>query len=75
MKALVLAAAATLLFGATAYADTQETDQAAAMSQAAAPQPHINPLWADNPTALPSYLMGRDGLMTNGLLPAPGWQG
>jgi hypothetical protein len=28
-----------------------------------------------NPTGIPPYLMRQDGLMTNGLLPANGWQG
>lgn len=34
-----------------------------------------NPLQSDNPTGLRACEMRPDGLMINGLLPAPGWQG
>jgi hypothetical protein len=53
--------------GATHTLEARTTAPATAAQTASAPQ--------SNPTGLPSYLMRSDGLMTNGLLPANGWQG
>jgi hypothetical protein len=70
MRTMFLAAATVAaLSGSTSATHTLEATNTAtaAAHNAAAPQ--------SNPTGLPSYLMGPDGLMTNGLLPANGWQG
>ena len=70
MKTMFLAAATVAaLYGSTSATYTLEakTTAPAAAQTASAPQ--------SNPTGLPSYLMRQDGLMTNGLLPANGWQG
>jgi hypothetical protein len=83
MKTMFLAAAAALLMlGGAAQAEPVGSDQLANGPQEAAapaishqPSQALNQLQIANPTGLPSYLMRPDGLMINGLLPAPGWQG
>jgi hypothetical protein len=70
MRTMFLAAATVAaLSGSTSATYTLEakTTTTAAAQTASVPQ--------SNPTGLPSYLMRQDGLMTNGLLPANGWQG
>jgi hypothetical protein len=71
MRTMFLAAATVAaLSGSTSATYTLEaktTAPATAAQTASEPQ--------SNPTGLPSYLMRQDGLMTNGLLPANGWQG
>lgn len=81
MKAMFFAVgAAMLLIGGAAQAETTGHGTAAvAAVQPPAATGHAvqmtNPLWPDNPTALRSTMLRRDGLLINGLLPAPGWQG
>jgi hypothetical protein len=69
MRTMFLAAATVAaLSGSTTYTlEAKTTAPATAAQIASAPQ--------ENPTGIPSYLMRQDGLMTNGLLPANGWQG
>jgi uncharacterized lipoprotein YmbA len=71
MRTMFLAAATVAaLSGSTSATYTLEaktTARANAAQTASALQ--------ENPTDIPSYLMRQDGLMTNGLLPANGWQG
>ena len=79
-------AAAMLLIGGAAQADTAVPAAPAFAPTFALAQPPAavlparplqatNPLWPDNPTGLHAYVLRRDGLLINGLLPAPGWQG
>jgi hypothetical protein len=84
MKTMFLAAAAALLvIGGAAQAEPIGSDQLANEPQEAAalvstphrPLPALNQVQSENPTGLPAYEMRPDGLMINGLLPAPGWQG
>jgi hypothetical protein len=83
MKTMFLAAAAALLMiGGAAQAEPVGSDQLTNQPQAAAlvSTPHrplraSNQRQSENPTGLPAYEMRPDGLMINGLLPAPGWQG
>ena len=81
MKTLFLAAAAgMLLLGGAVHANAASPDasvqaQGATGAISGLPIPSSNPLGLDNPTGLRSYEMRPDGLMINGLLPAPGWQG
>jgi hypothetical protein len=83
MKAMFLAAAAAFLtIGGAAQAEPVGSDQLTNQPQAAAlvdiphrPLRASNQRQSENPTGLPAYEMRPDGLMINGLLPAPGWQG
>jgi hypothetical protein len=84
MKTMFLAAAAALLMiGGAAQAQPVGSDRLANEPQEAAALPGTTPrplraanqLQSENSTGLPSYEMRPDGLMINGLLPAPGWQG
>jgi hypothetical protein len=84
MKTMYLAAAAALLMiGGAAQAEpvgsghlSNEPQEAAALARTIhRPLRASNQLSIENPTGLPSYEMRPDGLMINGLLPAPGWQG
>jgi hypothetical protein len=89
MKTTFLAAAATLLLlGDAAYAKPAQPSDVYAIQvpQVVAPATSGRTLitprqiqtfspQTENPTGLPSYYLRPDGLMTNGLLPANGWQG
>jgi hypothetical protein len=83
MKTRYFAAVAVLLVaGGAAGAQAAESSASPVqMSNVAAParsgrSPQTsNWLRMENPTGLPSYEMGSNGLMINGLLPANGWQG
>jgi hypothetical protein len=71
MRTMFLAAATVAALsgsiGATHTLEARTTAPATAAQTTSALQ--------ENPTGIPSYLMRQDGLMTNGLLPANGWQG
>jgi len=74
--------AAMLLLGGAAYADTTGAASTTALffsvpplAQATTPAHSGRPHYARNPAWPPSYEMRPDGLMINGLLPEPGWQG
>jgi hypothetical protein len=77
MRTMFLAAATVAALsgssGATYTLEAKTTTLEAKTTATAAAQPASAP--QSNPTGLPSYLMRQDGLMTNGLLPANGWQG
>jgi hypothetical protein len=86
MKTTFLAAAATLLLLAdAAYAKPAGPSDLYApqvMAPATSGRILVTPRQiqtfssqTENPTGLPSYYLRPDGLMTNGLLPANGWQG
>jgi hypothetical protein len=84
MKTMFLAAvAALLMIAGAAQAEpvgsdhlSNEPQEAAALARTTSrPLQAVNQLQSENPTGLPSYEMRSDGLMINGLLPAPGWQG
>ncbi len=79
MKSILTATlAGLLLVGGLAQAHAaRDVDRTSAAQTAPVQrrQTAANPLGLDNPTALPSFEMRPDGLMINGLLPAPGWQG
>jgi hypothetical protein len=83
MKTMMLSGfAAMMLTSGVAYADTNavapfgaEPPAFSAAARLGQTSPAVQRFLADNPTALPSYELRPDGLMINGLLPAPGWQG
>jgi hypothetical protein len=83
MKTIILGAAvATLLLSTGSYAASAATNassahfaEAPAVAQTNPARRSASPPSAENPTGLPSYFMRPDGLMFNGLRPAPGWAG
>ena len=66
----VATAAALSGWTTTTYALEAKTTAPASAAQATSASAQ-----QENPSGIPSYLMRRDGLMTNGLLPSNGWQG
>jgi hypothetical protein len=83
MKTIILAAAGALvLLGGAAQAEpttgspysVNEAQEAALQVRTHRSAQAANELPAD-PTGLPAYELRSNGLLTNGLLPANGWQG